>query len=229
MPGSTAAPAGRRLQAASAGHARHRGGSEISTVRFRHCDEEEWATRHLRSAALRRKRHCRGPCGPTATLLLPRDWNTPSPGLDVQGSTPSERLEALRDRWTRPQRSRYVRSVPQGCCNVLHNSGVERGRVGSTDAEEQRKPRPLTPCKPPFLKNFSGGGGIRTLGGPKGPQRFSRPPRSTAPAPLRGVMMIGVGSGVCPHIWLIDSQCSGAPAGQRWFGRGRGASSPACL
>jgi hypothetical protein len=32
---------------------------------------------------------------------------------------------------------------------------------------------------------WSGGGGIRTLGGPKGPQRFSRPPRSTAPAPLR--------------------------------------------
>jgi hypothetical protein len=31
----------------------------------------------------------------------------------------------------------------------------------------------------------SGGGGIRTLGRPKGRQRFSRPPRSTAPAPLR--------------------------------------------
>jgi hypothetical protein len=31
-----------------------------------------------------------------------------------------------------------------------------------------------------------GEGGIRTLGTPYGVQRFSRPPRSTAPAPLRG-------------------------------------------
>src|ERR1043166_7251948 len=30
-----------------------------------------------------------------------------------------------------------------------------------------------------------GEGGIRTLGPPQGGQRFSRPPRSTAPAPLR--------------------------------------------
>lgn len=31
----------------------------------------------------------------------------------------------------------------------------------------------------------SGGGGIRTLGRAQAPQRFSRPPRSTTPAPLR--------------------------------------------
>jgi hypothetical protein len=31
-----------------------------------------------------------------------------------------------------------------------------------------------------------GEGGIRTLGPPQGGQRFSRPPRSTAPAPLQG-------------------------------------------
>src|SRR5271154_3337215 len=39
-----------------------------------------------------------------------------------------------------------------------------------------------------YIKNisYSGGeGGIRTLGPPQRGQRFSRPPRSTAPAPLR--------------------------------------------
>src|SRR3954451_9479917 len=33
---------------------------------------------------------------------------------------------------------------------------------------------------------FSGGGGSRTHEGPEGPERFSRPPRSTTPAPLQG-------------------------------------------
>src|SRR3954466_7473903 len=35
------------------------------------------------------------------------------------------------------------------------------------------------------LQAAGGEGGIRTLGPPQGGQRFSRPPRSTAPAPLR--------------------------------------------
>jgi hypothetical protein len=34
-------------------------------------------------------------------------------------------------------------------------------------------------------ENCGGEGGIRTLGAPQRAQRFSRPPRSTAPAPLR--------------------------------------------
>src|SRR4051795_258109 len=37
-----------------------------------------------------------------------------------------------------------------------------------------------------FFANDGGGRGIRTLGGGRPPQRFSRPPRSTAPASLRG-------------------------------------------
>jgi hypothetical protein len=40
-------------------------------------------------------------------------------------------------------------------------------------------------CSRPSLRSTNGGGGIRTHEGPKGPQRFSRPPRSTTPAPLR--------------------------------------------
>ena len=36
------------------------------------------------------------------------------------------------------------------------------------------------------IRHYSGGGGIRTHGRPNGRQRFSRPPRSTTPAPLRG-------------------------------------------
>src|SRR3954465_5580800 len=35
------------------------------------------------------------------------------------------------------------------------------------------------------IDRVGGEGGIRTLGPPQGGQRFSRPPRSTAPAPLR--------------------------------------------
>src|SRR5213594_1832605 len=38
------------------------------------------------------------------------------------------------------------------------------------------------------LSAGGGEGGIRTLGTPYGVQRFSRPPRSTAPAPLRGCL-----------------------------------------
>ena len=48
------------------------------------------------------------------------------------------------------------------------------GRAGDLSAHERGMP-----------VGRSGGGGIRTHEGPNGPQRFSRPPRSTTPAPLR--------------------------------------------
>src|SRR5215510_243753 len=41
------------------------------------------------------------------------------------------------------------------------------------------------PNKPSNQAISGGEGGIRTLGPPQEGQRFSRPPRSTAPAPLR--------------------------------------------
>src|SRR3981189_2493538 len=48
-------------------------------------------------------------------------------------------------------------------------------------------------CKIRYLGG--GEGGIRTLGPPQGGQRFSRPPRSTAPAPLRA---LAYGAGMPP-------------------------------
>src|SRR5215207_9115353 len=60
---------------------------------------------------------------------------------------------------------------------------------GNLDARQRQprgaKPRPSRNAMLEPIHSKSGGGGIRTLGGPKGPQRFSRPPRSTTPAPLR--------------------------------------------
>src|SRR5207249_2188018 len=54
--------------------------------------------------------------------------------------------------------------------------GRRRQRTGSPD---------LARLKFPLKSQSLGGeGGIRTLGPPQGGQRFSRPPRSTAPAPL---------------------------------------------
>src|SRR5215213_1595386 len=49
-----------------------------------------------------------------------------------------------------------------------------------------------------MLASFSGGGEIRTLGRRYRRQRFSRPPRSTAPAPLQAVEMIGAGRVFAP-------------------------------
>ena len=49
------------------------------------------------------------------------------------------------------------------------------------------------------LRVFScGEGGIRTHGGPVGPQRFSRPPRSTTLAPLQVGPIIAYESGQGP-------------------------------
>src|SRR5215216_2994133 len=64
------------------------------------------------------------------------------------------------------------------------------GERASTSRQNARKGGPSGACVAHTARN-SGGGGIRTLGRPCGRQRFSRPPRSTAPAPLRGLDMIG--------------------------------------
>jgi hypothetical protein len=49
----------------------------------------------------------------------------------------------------------------------------------------------------PHLAQRSGGGGIRTHGPPCGGQRFSRPPRSTAPAPRLGPLSQRHAAAVC--------------------------------
>jgi hypothetical protein len=65
------------------------------------------------------------------------------------------------------------------------------GRGSDPAAAKARKPESISnpgryDLKYSKINNLAGGeGGIRTLGPPQGGQRFSRPPRSTAPAPLR--------------------------------------------
>src|SRR5688500_6104745 len=61
--------------------------------------------------------------------------------------------------------------------------------------------RPTRGTKCLQIGHLSGGGATGPRVGPRGPQRFSRPPRSTAPAPLRGVMMIGMGMAERGLVW----------------------------
>ncbi len=68
-------------------------------------------------------------------------------------------------------------------CNGVQRGAAQRG-VGGLAVE-----RPESPGMSLWERNpgsTSGGGGIRTLGTAYAVQRFSRPPRSTTPAPLLG-------------------------------------------
>ncbi len=70
-------------------------------------------------------------------------------------------------------------------CTALHELGPYRGREGSTEAH----PKPLSDA--PQSRSQNGASGCKTEGVGFEPtsrlrdQRFSRPPRSTTPAPLR--------------------------------------------
>ena len=108
--------------------------------------------------------HPRPPGREQAAPAAPGRVHEPGGDGAAQGARPAARRRVCSR--TRSSRARSARAARQ-----LRNAAVQR-RNGEP-ARGARFPLPV-----------SGGGEIRTLGGPMGPQRFSRPPRSTAPAPL---------------------------------------------
>jgi hypothetical protein len=113
---------------------------------------------------------------------------------DAGGRSSRSRTIALQSRRSTARRAtarRPQRSAPRVSCAGSSRWRRSRCMGVSRHGDRPRRTAALVGFagrwdRPAGTGPLSGGGGIRTHGGRNRPQRFSRPPRSTTPAPLRG-------------------------------------------